>query len=429
MLHARGTVSKLFVLSALYFMQGLPYGFQTGVLAVLLREEGASLTAIGLASLLSLPWMIKAIWGPFVDRLGSERFGRRRSWIVPLQSALVACVALLIFVPPERLPLMVVLVLAMNLCASTMDVAVDGLAIDLLRRDELGYGNIAQVVGYKVGILTSSGILLAFNDVIGWSGQFVGMAVLMLLVLGVTLAFREPPRSGVAVVVESGDAAASAGVPGEVAVRSGMLPDLRSVLRLLWQALRLPGTVWLLLFIASYKFGESLADVMFRPFLIDAGISAAQIGIWVGTWGTVFSIAGSVTGGILASRLPLITAVGWTAFLRMLSVAGEWWLTQIEVTPTAVITVTCAEHFFGGALTTAMFAFMMSRVDRRIGATHFTVLATVEVGGKGVAGVVSGVLADKFGYADVFALATVLCAAFLLLLVPLSKAQRAEMRS
>jgi hypothetical protein len=90
-----------------------------------------------------------------------------------------------------------------------------------------------------------------------------------------------------------------------------------------------------------------------------------------------------------------------------------------------VIGVRVAEHFFGGMLTTAMFALMMSRVDRSIGATHDTLLATVEVLGKSPSRLLSGLLAKHLGFATVFAMAAVLSFAFLALLAPLREKPRA----
>jgi hypothetical protein len=119
--------------------------------------------------------------------------------------------------------------------------------------------------------------------------------------------------------------------------------------------------------------------------------------------------------------MPLLRAVGIAASLRVIAVGAEWWLSLVEVTPARVLAVTCIEHFFAGVLTTAMFAYMMSRVDRRIGATHYTLLATVEVWGKLPAAALSGVVADAIGYAALFGISTALSAAFLWLLVPLRR--------
>ncbi len=145
------TARKLLILWPLYFVQGLPFGFQATALPVYLREAGLSLTAIGFATALSLPWMLKALWAPLVDRYGSERFGRRRSWILPLELVLAGlCVMAAFLDPSSGLKSLLALVFLMNLAAATMDIAVDGLAIDLLSLNELGKGNIAQVVGFKI---------------------------------------------------------------------------------------------------------------------------------------------------------------------------------------------------------------------------------------------------------------------------------------
>lgn len=393
-----GPARRLGVLFVLYFVQGLPFGFQVSALPVYLREAGISLTAIGFAGALSLPWMLKVLWAPAVDRVRWRRLGRRRTWLLPMQAALaLACAAAAFAEPHTDLWTLLGLVLCMNLFAATMDIAVDGLAIDTLAPQHLGYGNIAQVVGYKLGMLTAGGALLAASETIGWQGMFAVMAALVLAGFAVTWRMREPP---------------AAEAPQAIG----------QVLGLARRALRTRAAGWLLLFIATYKLGESMADVLFKPFLVDAGFSRVQIGLWVSTYGMVASLAGSLAGGILASRAGLLRAVAITAALRVVPLAGELWLTLTPPTAGGVIAVTVAEHFFGGALTTAMFAFMMSQVDRRIGATHFTLFATVEVAGKSTSGWLSGLVADTAGYPFVFGLAVLLSVAFLGLLWPVTRA-------
>src|SRR5688500_16245933 len=148
---------KLVLLSLLYFAEGLPFGFQSIALPVYLRESGRSLVAIGLLSALSLPWMLKPLWAPLVDGYGATR----RAWILPLLAGVAVSCATAGLVDPHTsagLAALLVLVLSMNLFAATLDIAVDGLAVDLLDRRELGGGNAAQVVGYKIGMLTGGGL-------------------------------------------------------------------------------------------------------------------------------------------------------------------------------------------------------------------------------------------------------------------------------
>lgn len=393
---SRSQYATLGLLFVLYVIQGLPFGFQARALPAFLREAGESLTIITLSTLLSLPWALKVLWSPWVDRDTGSRLGYRRKWILPMQAILALACVVAAFVPPDdNLAGLLVVIFAMNLCTATMDIAVDGLAVDVLEPKQLGYGNIAQVVGYKVGMVVSGGLLLAFSDDIGWTGMFGVMGGMVAIGFAAMLAVREP-------------VAADRKHPPPKTVRR-VLAVVRNVL---WTR----SSRALLALIITYKMGESMADVLFVPFLIDNDISKADIGIWLGTYGMVASIAGSTVGGIASARMSFTRAVAVFAALRVLPLLGQWWLTTTTPTAEAVIAITMAESFFGGALTTAMFALMMSCVDRKIGATHYTALATVEVLGKGLSTVVAGPIADATDYTLVYGVATVLSLAFLGLL-------------
>lgn len=396
------TSPKFWMLSALYFVEGMPWGFQSKALPVFMRTQSASLTSIGLLSLLSLPWMLKILWAPLVDRYGSRSFGERKSWIVPLQAMLVlACLAAAHMARSDLSNLwpLMALVGLMNLFAATMDIAVDGLAVDVLQDEELGTGNIAQVVGYKFGTLMSGGLLVWATGDIGWPGLFLGMAAFVAVVCVLTARFREPPRRA------SGEPKQSMG----------------DILGMLSQALREPGALPLFLVIATYKSGEQFVDAMFKPFLVDAGFSPQQVGLWVSTFGMGASLAGSFVGGLAASRWPLYPSLVVSAALRVIPLVGVVLLTMRLPSPTTIVAVALAENFFGGVLTTVMFAFMMSRTNKRIGATHFTLLSTVEMVGKAPIPMLAGAVADARGYTNTFGLGAILSLLYLGLLLPLRK--------
>lgn len=393
------SAGKVGALLALYFCQGLPFGFQARALPIYLREHGVSLATIGYLQALALPWLLKALWAPAVDRFGSARLGRRRSWILPMQLGMAAAAAVGATLDPvTELTAVLGVVFLMNLFAATQDIAVDGLAIDLLHGEELGPGNAAQVAGYKLGMTTAGGLLVWVSGYYGWPALFLGMALLCLAVFVLTWFIREPaPRAA----------------PGHGPER----PRLKEILVRLWAAARLPGGLSLLLVVGTYELGETMVDVMFKPFLVDAGFTRSQLGLWLGTWGMGASIAGSVVGGVVAARFGLFRTLVLASVLRAVSVGAEWALTASVPTPASVIGVSIGEHFCGGLLTTALFAFMMSRVDPRIGATHYTLLASVEVMGKAPAAFFSGVVAEALGYGGTFALGTAICVAFVGLLV------------
>jgi MFS transporter, PAT family, beta-lactamase induction signal transducer AmpG len=376
---------------------------------VLVLERGGSLTQAGLVAALAAPWMLKVLWAPLVDCHWWPALGRRRSWILPLQLAMgAACFAGAAL--HGNLPLLLGLVLVMNLLAATQDIAVDGLAVDLLGKDDLGHGNAIQVAGYKVGMIASGGLLMAGVGWLGWGGLLVGMGVLTLLTLVATFAYEEPPAPK---ATELGHAPQTFG----------------AVVAVLRFVLAKPGALWLVGFCAVYRIGESLIDGMWTPFLYKvAGLNAAQIGVWVGTWGLVAGLLGTLAGGVLASRWRLDAVLGLAIVLRSGPLATQALLALQPqlVTATSVIGITLVEHVASGVLTTAMFAFMMSRVDRTIGATHYTLLACVEVIGKSPGAWAAGWLADRIGFAALFSVGTALTLAVIPLLGPVFRKPEGE---
>jgi len=353
--------------------------------------------------------MFKFLWAPVVDRWWSPRFGRRRSWIVPLQALLVlACLAAAAV--HDQVWLLLGLVFVMNLLAATQDVAVDGLAVDLLGKDDLGPGNAVQVVGYKLGMILGGGVLVwaSASLALGWSALFSGMAAVTAIVLGVSLAWREPPP------------------PPEAEAPPGSMGQVLAALR---AALAAPGGASLLLFVGTYRVGEACIDAMYKPFLVDAKVSLEDYGLWVGTYGAVATVVGSLLGGWLAMRFALARVLAWALVLRCLPL-GAWAALALRFEaghappPGALVANVVVEHLASGVLTTAMFAFMMSCVDRRIGASHYTLLASVEVIGK-MTGAFSGVLADRVGYGGLFVGGTLVS----LVLTPLLRPALLAMRS
>ncbi len=144
----RQTTRKLGLLGSLYLSQGLPFGFFTGALPVLMRKQGYSLESIGLATMLALPWALKFLWAPLVDRHGWAKVGLRRSWILPLQAIMVIALLIISMLSDKAaMPVLLGCVFVINLLAATQDIATDGLAVDILSAKERGLANGVQVAG------------------------------------------------------------------------------------------------------------------------------------------------------------------------------------------------------------------------------------------------------------------------------------------
>lgn len=166
---------NIIMLMFLYFVQGLPHGFQAGFLPLFLHEKGQSVTSVSLMKFLFAPWICKVLWAPFIDR-----YMTKRKWLICSMSGLVATCLFGANTTSDQIILLCTVLFFLNIFAATQDIAVDGLAIKILHADELGQGNTAQVVGYKLGSMFGGGVLIWLNRQMGWTGLFFVLAVVYL---------------------------------------------------------------------------------------------------------------------------------------------------------------------------------------------------------------------------------------------------------
>ncbi|WP_437574032.1 MFS transporter [Sorangium sp. So ce887] len=381
------SLRRLGLLTSLYMCQGLPFGFFTQALPVLLRKQGISLEGIGLASLLALPWGLKFLWAPLVDRFFFPRLGRRRSWILPLQGLTIVALGLVsLREPGEGLSSVLVAVLIVNLLSATQDIATDGLAVDMLEPRERGWANGIQVAGYRAGMIVGGGVLLVFFERLGWRLTFAIMALFIALLSVPTLLAREAGGGR--------EGARSSSSVAAIAASFWKRPHARRVLAL----------------IVVYKLGDAFAVGMLRPFLSDLGLSLAELGWLLGTVGFVAGLLGALTGGALVLRLGRRSSLVGFAVLQAASVLGYAYVARADA-GVPLLTALCAfEHFAGGMATAALFTCMMDWTDRESAATDYTVQASVVVIATGVASAASGFSAGRLGYPLHFSLAAVLAA-------------------
>jgi MFS transporter, PAT family, beta-lactamase induction signal transducer AmpG len=375
---------RLALLTALYFCQGLPGGFLAGALPVILLQQGVELQKVGLISLLSLPWTLKILWAPLVDRFGSARFGRRKSWMVPAMSAMIVCtLAIAALDPIGMLPAVLVWFAALNLCAATQDIAVDGFAITLMRGRELGPANSAQVGGFKLGNLVGGGVLLALSGTLGWSMVFVIMAgCIGLALLGLLLtpepadATDRPPAHTMAVIR-----------------------------RALGELVREPAYA---AFLFAAKFGETTGGVLVKPAMVDHDFSVWLIGWIDGTFGSIATILGAVAGGALAMRRGWMRALVLMSAVQGLALLAIGVYTRGAISPLGFGVVLACENFAGGGVAVAVFMLAMSKCDRDIASSQFTAAQVLYMTGGAAAGVLSTAVADRIGTSTMIATGGVL---------------------
>ncbi|MBA5847728.1 MFS transporter [Gordonia amicalis] len=383
-------VGTMVLLTALYFAQGLPYGFFSQAVPVILREEGYSLTQISVYGLLFAPWGLKFLWAPYVDR-----YGTRRRWLLAMQltsatTALVlACLDL-----SGTLVWLLVGIAVINLVSATQDIATDGLAVQSLGPRQRGLGNGIQVGAYRVGMIVGGGGLLWLFSLAGWRSLFVAMSVLLVaLTLPVWFLARTPADT----TTTPSEDRAHRSRPSPALLLTGWLARLRR-----------PGVLVFILVVGAFKFGNSMGSALVGPFMSDVGLSLGQIALVEGALSSAGALAGAALGGWLAfryGRRPALLFGGVTQtlslalYLAAAAGAGGFWL---------VVTASLAEHILGGAATVAVFTLMMDACEKGYEGSDYTLFACAVVGVQGAAGFVAGVVGDLFGFPALFGIALVL---------------------
>lgn len=386
------------LLASLYCAQGLPSGLVAHAMPVLLRQHGVDLAWIGLLKLLALPWLLKVLWAPWIDRLSSPRLGHHRGWILPLQGVVMACLAGLALLPEQALfgPALWLLLgtlFVINLAAATQDVATDGLAVRLLPERWRGLGNSLQVGGYKLGMLASGSGLLLVMGTLGWNAS-LGWLTLGLLVLTLPICLFPEKKQ----------------LPFRPALAepkgAGLL--LRHYKGLLGQS----GMAAWLLVVLTFKLGDALGSPMIKPMLVDQGWDTVALG-QLTLVSSLAGIGGALLGGLLYARwgamrsllvFGLLQAMGLAAMALLLGRGSEVGL---------VYAVAVFEQVADGMSTVALFAVMMGRCRPEHEGADFTLQASAQLLLSGLVGACSGFLAKAVGYGGLFVASALLGLAML----------------
>jgi PAT family beta-lactamase induction signal transducer AmpG len=382
----------LFALSLLYAAQGVPYGFASDYMPVALRQAGYSLGLIAAVSWLQLPWQLKVIWSTLADRPAVR--ARSREILLVLQTLLFLSIALFAIAPLKQAPgLWFSLVFLTALFASTQDIFVDALAVRSLPPEHLGFGNTAQVAGYRLGMLAGGAGLLLLIAPLGLRGAVLASGSLVLLATPAARLLRERD-----------DAAPSSSALARM--------DVTKLLRHMVSADAWPIAVVAL----TYKLGLHMAAVLIKPMLVDAHWTNREIGLAAVTLGITAGLVGAAVGGLLHRIMDETRALALAGVLQAV-VCVPLVLALHYGVPLVWTTLSIAtESFVSGLGTTVLFAALMSATRKADAGLHYTLLTSANTIAIGVGGQLGGSLADRIGKGEVLALAAVTCAVPLVLL-------------
>jgi PAT family beta-lactamase induction signal transducer AmpG len=362
------------------FACGLPLLLTMSVLQAWMTDAGVDLTVIGMMALVGLPYTLKFLWAPFLDRFTLPFLGRRRGWMLLAQIALTVSIAGLGRSDPTQNPwLLAFAAFLVTFFSASQDIVVDAYRREDLSDEELGLGSSLYINGYRVGMLLASGGGLIMADHMDFSMVYLILAGCMLPGLLTTLLAPEPETP--------------AGTPRTMR---------EAVVDPLVEYFSRKDALWILVFILLYKVGDTMASAMTTPFYLDIGFSKSEIGAVVKLFGFWATIAGGLAGGIMMLRLGINRCLWVFGFLQAASTAGFALLANVGYSVPMLSAVIAFENLSSGMGTAAYAAFMASITNKKFTATQYALLTSLMGIPRVFASAPTGFLAKNVGWESFF---------------------------
>ena len=386
---------------ALGFSAGLPLLLVLGTLSFRLREAGIDRTTIGYLSWVGLAYGFKWCWAPLVDRLPipllTRALGRRRSWLLVSQLAIVAGLVGMALVDPRAgLDAVVWCALVVAFASATQDIALDAFRIESADTQRQGALAATYQTGYRLAMIwAGAGVLwiAARAEVAGggyqpaaWSTAYLVMAASMAVGVLTVLFSREPVR------VELPPARNF-----QEWLRTALLEPFADFLRRYGKH-----AVLVLALIGVYRISDVVMGIMANPFYVDMGYTKDQVAAVSKVYGVIMTLLGAFIGGALSMRLGVMRVLMLGAVLSAASNLLFAWLAGHTASLPALIMVISADNLSAGVASAAFIAFLSGLTNVSYSATQYALFSSMMLlAPKWVAGY-SGAFVDSYGYTPFF---------------------------
>jgi len=389
---------RLFWVLLLGFSSGIPLALTGTTLQAWMATDKIDLTVIGVFSLVGLPYTVKYLWAPVMDRFIPPFLGRRRGWMLVTQLGLVFAISAMAFSNPSgATTLFAILAFLVAFVSASQDVVVDAYRTEVLEPVELGPGAGVHILGYRIAMLTSGALALILADRLPWKTVYLLMAGSMLV--------------GVAASVFSPEPQLEERPPASLK---------EAVAQPFVEFLSRPGALGILLFVILYKLDVVMATALTTPFMLELGFTKTDIGAVTKGFGMVATIVGTLAGGAVVARAGMKASLWLFGILQSVSTLAFLALARLGHHYPMMVAAIGLENLCSGMGTAAYVAFLMSLCNKRFTATQYALLTSLMAITRVIVGAPTGYLAKTIGW-ELYFLVSMLSAVpglLLLLLYP-----------
>ncbi len=368
---------KFPTLFSLYIAQSIPMSFFSTVVPVIMRQEQYSLTAIGLLQLVKLPWIFKFLWAPMVDN-ATQSDKKVRNWIIGSELFYALIILGIAFLDLQTdFKTIVVLIIIAFIASATQDIATDKFAIKVLSPEEKSLGNSMQSAGSFMGSLVGTGVLLLIYNYFGWRVLLFFLAGFVIFAIFPLQWYKSPIQK-----------------PTD-AVKRIKITDAFQLFK------GIENLKYLLLLVFYYS-GIIGILAMLKPYMVDLGYNVKEIGLISGIFGTSIAVVASLLSGFLIKKIKINTALYLILFLLLITAIYFFWMSQN--TPSIVSIYIGIALLWGsyGLATVPIYTMSMNKARENSEGTDFTIQIVVTQLSSLILAVVSGKLAQAYGYEGLF---------------------------
>lgn len=385
--HSASRGFRFALLFALGMTEYMPVALLSAAMPVLLRRSGASMDQMGVLSLVMVPWAIKALWAPVVDKVGARsRFGRYRGWLFVTHPLLLLTLVLGSFIDISALLLThnatgILALLWLSIISATADTASHGLAVNLLLPEERGVGNGVQTVGLMAGTLIGGGLMVMLVDKIGWQLPLRIMAAVVLIPLLGLMLYQEPQVDR------------AAAITWRAALSFFRRPRIGRWLAALALLSLLPG----------------MPSVPFQALFVDHGMGLSEIGLVLGVMSSLTGAMGGAIGGLAVKELGRERAFYALNILCVLCLCGASIIITRVAPGRMLLYAAVGLVYFGLSVGgTVMRVMAMDRSRAYLASSDYTLQASTAGLFNALGSGVGGFIAGRLGSASLFFLVPVL---------------------
>jgi PAT family beta-lactamase induction signal transducer AmpG len=367
---------KMPVIMVLGAASGFPNQITESTLQAWLKDFHVSNTTIGVFSYVALPYLLKFLWAPLLDRYPLPLLDRRRGWMLVFQLAIAAAIAVLAFQDPaQSLALVAACATAIVFFSASQDVVIDAWRTDVAQPAERGLAAAANNLGYRTAAWLAFAFSLVLADAFGWRSALLAVAGAMALFALATWfapspACRTPPPATLA-------------------------ESIRQPLR---ELLGSPGALGFIALIMLFKIGDAFALKLFTPFLMDVGFTKTEIGLIAKAVLTTAAIVGAVLGGVWMVQLGLLRSMLIFGVMQAITNLLYWLLALTGKSYALMIAAAFLDNLAGAMGNIAVVALIMALCDARYSAFQYALLSVIALLPRYALGYPAGWVADHGGW-------------------------------